>query len=107
VEFRAKIQKALAYRSYEGLPIRIEGLADTLQISGDIPVGTLRIMGSRNDLSFLVPSDDVLYADLSLISEPGIYTVPVGVRVPSGITAETWTPAALTLAVIQSEENVQ
>jgi len=106
VEFRAKIQKALAYRSYEGLSIRIEGLADSLRISGDVPAGTLRVVGSRNDLSFLVPPEDVLYADLSLISEPGIYTVPVGVRVPSGITAEAWTPAALTLAVVRSEETI-
>lgn len=104
VEFRAKIQKALAYRSFEGLPIQLEGLAQGLAVAGELPVGSLRVAGSRNDLSTLAPPPDVLYTDLSLIDEPGVYTVPVGVRVPSGINPETWSPAAVTLAVVRSSE---
>lgn len=107
VEFRAKIQKALAYRSFEGLSIRIEGLTAELTISGDLPQGSLRVVGTRNDLSFLVPPEGTLYADLSRITEPGVYTVPVGVRVPAEVNAETWAPAALTLAVIRSTEAVR
>ncbi len=107
VEFRATIRKAVAYRSFEGLGIKIEALADGLSVSGEIPPGTLRVVGSRNDLSFLVPPEDVLYADLSFISGPGVYTVPVGVRVPEGVTAEAWTPAALTLVVERTEEEAR
>jgi len=104
VEFRAKVQKALAFRSFEGLSIQIEGLAPGLSVAGELPPGTLRVAGSRNDLSNLVPPEDALYADLSLIDDPGVYTVPVGVRVPSGISAEAWTPGAVTLAVVRSSE---
>ena len=104
VEFRAKIQRALAYRSFEGLPIRLEGLAPGLAVAGELPSGTLRVAGARNDLSFLTPAPDALYADLSLIDEPGVYTVPVGIRVPSGVSPEAWTPGAVTLAVVRSSE---
>lgn len=104
VEFRAKVQKALAFRSFEGLSIHLEGLAPGLSVAGELPPGTLRVVGSRNDLSNLVPPGDALYADLSLIDEPGVYTVPVGVRIPSGISAEAWTPGAVTLAVVRSSE---
>lgn len=104
VEFRAKIQKALTYRSFEGLSINLEGLAPGLAVTGELPSGTLRVAGARNDLSFLVPPADALYADLSLIDEPGVYTVPVGVRVPSGVSPEAWTPGAVTLAVVRSSE---
>jgi YbbR domain-containing protein len=107
VEFHAKIQKALAYRSFEGLALRIENLAEGLSVSGDLPSGTLRVVGSRNDLSFLVPQEDVLYVDLSSISAPGIYTVPVGVRVPEGVNAEAWTPAAVTLAIASETEDIR
>jgi YbbR domain-containing protein len=104
VEFHATVQKALAYRSFEGLSIKVEHLAEGLALSGDLPAGTLRIVGSRNDLSFVAPSEDVLYVDMSSILDPGIYTVPVGVRVPEGINAEAWTPAAVTLSVVRSSE---
>ncbi len=104
VEFRAKIQKALAYRSFEGLSIQVEGLGPGLSLSGDLPPGTLRVSGSRSDLSFPLPPAGVLYVDLSLIDEPGVYTVPVGVRLPPGIRPEDWTPGAVTLAVVRSTE---
>lgn len=104
VEFRAKIQKALAYRSFEGLSIHVEGLNPGLAVTGEIPPGTLRVAGARNDLSVLAAPTDALYVDLSLIDEPGVYTVPVGVRVPAGVNPEAWTPGAVTLAVVRSSE---
>ncbi|HSV56524.1 MAG TPA: CdaR family protein [Magnetospirillaceae bacterium] len=104
VEFRASIQRSVAFRSFEGLNLSVEHLAPGLAVAGELPAGTLRVVGPRDDLSFLVPLDGTLHLDLGFIAEPGVYTVPVKVRVPAGIAADAWTPGAVTLTIVAAAE---
>ncbi|PKL07963.1 MAG: hypothetical protein CVV51_11370 [Spirochaetae bacterium HGW-Spirochaetae-7] len=99
IEFSAEVKKALVYRTYQDLEVSYVGLRDDLVAKTPAPAGSARVAASSKELENFVPSAGVLEADLSAITEPGVYAVAVVPRFPAGFDVETWLPMVATISV--------
>ena len=86
-------------RTFSDLAIVSEGLSEELVVTTTIPSATVQLDGPRSVVSPLNATSVIPVIDLSDISEPGTYTVPVGIE----DTGETWhtdvSPNALRITV--------
>ncbi len=98
IDFSAEVKKALVYRSYQDLEIRLSGLRDGLA-TDDAFTGAARLAGSSLELESFKPGVGVLEADLSAIAEPGTYAVAVTPRFPAGLDVESWSPMVISITV--------
>ncbi len=99
IEFSAEVKKALVYRTYQDLEVSYVGLPDGFVTKTPTPAGSARVAASSTELENFVPSAGVLEADLSAITEPGVYAVAVVPRFPAGFDVETWLPMVTTVSV--------
>ncbi len=97
--FTAEIRKTLVFRIFQDLSVSYVGLPDNLTVREPEPVGTARVAASSVELDGFVPADGVLEADLSKISKPGVYSVPVIPRFPAVFDVESWSPVVVTVSV--------
>ncbi len=104
VEFRANVQKSLAVKGFDGLPISVEGLAPGLALAQALPQGSLRVRSSTMDVSAFSPQAGILYVDLSAARKPGIYTVKVQLRAPDGFTIDRHEPQSVQVSIAASAE---
>jgi hypothetical protein len=100
--FTAEIRKTLVYRIFQDLPVSFAGLPAGLAVREPGPVGNARVAASSMELDGFVPADGVLEADLSRITQPGVYSVPVIPRFPAVFDVESWAPVVLTITVERS-----
>lgn len=99
IEFSAEVKKALVYRTYQDLEVSYVGLPAGLVTKTPAPAGSARVAASSTELENFVPLAGVLEADLSAITEPGVYAVAVVPRFPAGFDVETWLPMVATVSV--------
>jgi YbbR domain-containing protein len=97
--FTAEIKKTLVFRVFQDLTVTYVGLPDNLTVREPEPAGTARVAASSVELDGFVPADGVLEADLSRISQPGVYSVPVIPRFPEVFDVESWSPVVVTVSV--------
>jgi YbbR domain-containing protein len=64
-------------RSFENLTVTSQGLANDLVLTTNIPPASVALEGPRSAVTPLVPSRIVPKIDLTSISEPGVYTLPI------------------------------
>jgi hypothetical protein len=100
VEFRAVVQRSLAIKSFEAVPIAAEGLAAGLMLAQALPPGTLRIRSSTVDITGFSPPPGILFVDLSAFRKPGSYEAKVQPRAPDGFTIERFEPQTLKVAIM-------
>jgi hypothetical protein len=100
VEFRAVVQKSLAAKSFETVPITPTDLPEGLALAEPLPLGSLKLQSSKADLrGFELPAD-VLTVDLSSVRKPGSYTLPVTAHLPEDFALESYSPTELSLTVV-------
>lgn len=99
IEFDAVVKKALVFRNFQDLELRMVGLDEGLTVVTRLPHGSARIAASSHELEAFVATDGALELDLSEIHRPGVYTVAVVPRFPAGFDVESWVPMVLTLSV--------
>jgi hypothetical protein len=100
VEFRAVVQRSLAIKTFEGLPIEAEGLSPELALAQGLPPGSLRVRSSTMDIAGFSPSPGILYVDLSGLRAAGTYLVKVQGRAPDGFTIERYDPQSLQVSIV-------
>jgi YbbR domain-containing protein len=86
-------------RTFSDLPIVSQGLADELVVTTTIPSATVQLDGPQSVVSPLTAGVIIPLIDLSDVTEPGTYTVPVDVE----DSVDTWhtsvSPNALRITV--------
>lgn len=86
-------------RTFSDLTIVSSGLPDDLVITTSIPSATVQLDGPRSVVSSLTTSSVVPMVDLSKITEPGVYTVPVNVEEIDDLWRSDVSPNALRITV--------
>jgi YbbR domain-containing protein len=103
VDFRAVVQKSLAVKSFEAVPITPTDLPEGLDLAEPLPQGSIRLQSSKADLrGFDLPSG-ALTVDLSAIKRAGIYTLPVTAHLPEDFALDSYSPTELTLTVVSKK----
>jgi YbbR domain-containing protein len=86
-------------RTFSDLTIVSEGLSESLVVTTSIPAATVQLDGPQSAVSGLTPGTVIPYVDLSDISEPGTYTVPVDVEHIDDLWHTDVSPNALRITV--------
>jgi YbbR domain-containing protein len=98
-EYRALIRAQIIIKSFDGLPISVAGLDPQFTAELEVNTGSIRIDGSQNELDAYVPPEPFLILDCTGISEPGTYTLPVSMAVPSEFTLSSQEPEEVRVLV--------
>ncbi|MDR2245620.1 MAG: hypothetical protein LBE17_02930 [Treponema sp.] len=85
-EFRGLVRQYIMIRSFEGLSIGIRGLSGDFEGTVAVETGNIRIEGPQSEIESFEPGMDILYVDCSLITEGGVYTLPVQADIPQSFT---------------------
>ena len=101
IEFRATVQKSLAVKSFETVPISLLNLSEGLEPETAVPMGTLRLQSSKADLRGFDLPEGALSVDFSEIKKPGTYTLPVLAQVPGDFALQSFTPTEITITLVE------
>ncbi len=104
VRFSATIRKTMSSRSFDAVPVRVDGLPQGFALSEDPQAVTVVLLGPRETLDAFVPGADFAVIDLSDVRASGGATVPVVVNAPPGTTLESCAPAALTVQIVHGRQ---
>lgn len=102
IEFRAVVQRSLAIKDFDSVPIAAQGSPQDLALAAPLPLGRVRVRSSTTDIAGFVPPQGILYVDLSDCRKPGDYTVKVRSRAPDGFTIERFEPQEVKLTLASS-----
>ncbi|MCQ2240616.1 YbbR-like domain-containing protein [Treponema sp.] len=86
------------------IEIKFNSLADEFVIEGDAKKVDLTIEGSVVDIEKFRMKNLSVYADLSFITEPGVYTVPVIVELSPAYSLAQSSLAEVEITVVKKEE---
>jgi hypothetical protein len=98
-EFHGFIKKLIMIRSFENLPIRIDGLREDLSLQMEVYSGAIRIEGNQSELEHYTPTGIILSLDCSHIEDPGSYTLPIQAAIPPVFTLIRSDPTAVKVQV--------
>jgi hypothetical protein len=104
VEFRGVVKNIPMIRSFEDIPILIDGLDGRFHGVTEIPSGSIRIRGNRSEMESYPTEELILRLDCSNIDAPGSYTLPVQAEIPGDFTLISSDPAELTIQVFRAGE---
>ncbi len=99
--FSAKILQAMDFKTFDAVPVAASGLAPGFALVDALPTCVLRLRSNASILKGFVLPPDAIVLDLSSVTKPGIYTLPLDVRLPEGIALDSIDPPALTLRIQQ------
>lgn len=89
----------LQAREFVGVPIASAELPEPLQVAGEAGTATIRVEGPRSAVERLQRSDLEPRLDLSGVSGPGSYTVPLAIDLPGAVRLDGIDPARLSIVV--------
>jgi len=101
IEFRGTVQKSLAVKSFETVPISALNIAEDLELQSALPQGTLRLQSSKADLRGFELPQGALSVDLSEIRKAGTYTLSVTAQVPGDFALQSYSPNQVTLTLVE------
>jgi len=102
-EFTGFIRELIMVKQFEELPIRIRGLSGELQASIEPVSASIRIHGIQKQMD-LLDDQQLLEADCSALTEPGVYQVPLSVSVPPELVVDRKDPEHITVTVALKEQ---
>lgn len=79
-----ELQDPLTEKRISGIPIELGELPDTLQVVSTLPNATVTIEGAQSRVQPVQQPDVSVRVDLSGITGPGEYQVPLSAEVPNG-----------------------
>jgi YbbR domain-containing protein len=82
-EFRGFVRRMVPVRSIDAVPIAVNGLDPRFAADLTVKTGSVRVEGLQRELDRFTPPENFLSVDCSLLSGPGVYTLPVNVNLPS------------------------
>jgi YbbR domain-containing protein len=98
-KFTCFINPTVSVRSIDGIAISLKGLNSDFEADTGGRTGNIRIEGNQLELDGFRPSPDFFIIDCSGISEPGTYTLPVMVDLPSDFLLIRYDPEDLIVTV--------
>lgn len=98
-----EVKKIIVYKTFQEIPVTIQGLSDTLDIIGDTPQVTLKVSGLRKDIESLILESKMVTINLTDIDQPGVYSVAIETKLPSSIRVESILPSNITVRVIKKK----
>ena len=93
------IEDPSSKRTFSDLPIVVQDLSDNLTITTPLPRVAVQLEAPRSIMAPITASQVVPYIDLSNISTPGTYDVPVKVNEIGEVWHTTITPKSLHLTI--------
>jgi YbbR domain-containing protein len=99
IDFRGQILESLDMKTFEEIPITLEGVAQGLAVRSDGRKGWIIVQGGLNNLDGVKKEDLTLVADCSGITEPGPHVAPVRPIVPPGLTVVQYDPVSVYVTV--------
>lgn len=102
VEVKVAISRELVFRTISAVSVETRNLSFGLSLESGLPFVTLRISGSRKKLEDFVPESLVAYIDLSAITQPGEYALPVQLVLPESLELDTVDPPLLNITLLGS-----
>lgn len=100
--FSATILQSTDTRTFEGIPITVTDLAGGLALGDPLPTCTVRLRSSAAILKDFVLPAGALTLDLGQAAKPGIYTLPLDLRLPDGVALDSINPPAVTIRVVSA-----
>lgn len=91
-------------KEYPGIHIVLKGLLDTLEVENEIPDIDFVLGGTVPILSKYILSANLVQLDMTEITEPGIYDVPVKFMLPANITLDSQSFESVSVTVIERRE---
>ncbi|MDR2370752.1 MAG: hypothetical protein LBD71_04670, partial [Treponema sp.] len=104
-EFRGFVRKLVPVRSIDAVPIEVNGLDPRFAADLALKTGSVRVEGLQSELDSFVPPENFLSVDCSLLSGPGVYTLPVSVNLPSSFNLVRKEPQEVDVTVTAVEKN--
>jgi hypothetical protein len=98
-EFRGFVKKTIMIRSFDDLPIVLDGLDEQFIADTEIMTGSIRIEGNQRELETYTPVGAVLRLDCSGIDAPGDWELPVQADIPEEFTLISSDPAVVMVQV--------
>lgn len=98
-----EVKKIIVYKTFQDVPVTIQGLSDALEVTGEISSVTLKVSGLRHDIESLVLESDSITINLSDVVEPGLYSVAIETKLPPTIRVESILPSNITVRVIKKK----
>jgi YbbR domain-containing protein len=100
-EFRGFVRRLVPVRNIDSIPIEVNRLDPRFAADLSIKTGSVRVEGSQRELDRFIPPENFLSVDCSLLTEPGIYTLPVSANLPSSFNLIRREPEEVSITVIQ------
>jgi hypothetical protein len=85
----------------DAVPIAVNGLDPRFAADLTVKTGSVRVEGLQRELDSFVPPENFLSVDCSLLSGPGVYTLPVSVNLPSSFNLVRKEPEEVDVTVVE------
>lgn len=90
-------------KTYEKIAISALNLSENLELISNIPEGTLIVDGTVPFLENYNLPKNAMQVDLSKISEPGEYELPVNVNVSSNLSVKSFSPKTIAIKIVEKQ----
>ncbi len=105
--FKAEIsvKPKILERTFDSVPIEVLNLDDSLEISGELPLITLKLSGNMPVLEDYILSKHAVQINMHDITEPGTYELPLRYVLPANLQLIEKSDEELTVNVVVKTEN--
>lgn len=90
-------------KTYEKIAISALNLSQNLELISNIPEGTLVVDGTVPFLENYNLPKNAMQFDLSKISEPGEYELPVNVAISSNLSVKSFSPKTVAIKIVEKQ----
>jgi hypothetical protein len=92
VDFRGQILEAAETKTFEDIPLTLQGLPPALSADEGLPAGWITLQGGRSLFESFTKDKIQFIVNCAGLSEPGRYNLPVRPVVPEGMTVAQFSP---------------
>ncbi|MDR1626381.1 MAG: hypothetical protein LBT33_07550 [Spirochaetia bacterium] len=99
VDFRGQILEVAELKTFEGIPLTLQGLPPALDPANGPPGGWITLQGGQSLFENFTKEKIQLVVNCAEVSEPGRYELPVRPAVPDGMTVAQFGPDHVALFI--------
>ena len=91
-------------RDFTDIPVEVLNLAEGLEISGEIPLISIKLSGSMPVLENYILSKHVVQVNMNEVTEPGTFELPLRYVLPSNLQLIEKSDENITLTIVRKSE---
>jgi YbbR domain-containing protein len=99
VDFSGQILEAAEMRTFEDIPVTLQGLSQSFLLDAEPPHGWITIQGGQSLFERFEKKELELVVNCAGLSEPGIYNLTVRPVVPQGMAIAQFSPDHIALVI--------